>query len=144
MTGSILDHSLESSPPPLSKTTVGVPCPLLCIHSAYPPTSTFRATQSATAPLHKNIVVDRTSVAMSRKDALRDKPIEEIIQTCTCVLPFCSIHPPPNRRLYKADRTYYSDYSECCAVLIPRDSRSRNFPVPSKFRNSKNSKTNVE
>src|SRR5580658_2481019 len=91
MAGSILDHSLESSPPPLSKTTVGVPSPLLCIHSAYPPTSTFRPTQSATASLHQNIVIDRTSVAMIRKNTLREKPSEEFVQACRSV---CAIWMP--------------------------------------------------
>src|SRR5579863_7719916 len=99
MTGSILDHSLESSPPPLSNTTVGVPCPLLCIHSPYPPTLTLPPRQSATASLHQNIIIDRTSVAMSRTDALPDKPNEGIIQAATALLPFLCIHPPPSRHL---------------------------------------------
>ena len=94
MRGSILEHSLESSPPPLSKTTVGVPSPPLCIHSAYPPTLTFRPVlQSATASEHRNIATNSISVAMIREDALRDKPIEEIVQAGTSVLPFSSIHP---------------------------------------------------
>src|ERR1700761_2842931 len=98
MTGSILDHSFEASPPPLSKTIVGVPLPLLCIHSAYPPTSTFRPSQSAIPLPHRNIVIVRTSVALSHKNSFRARLVEEIIQACTA-LPLILFRSFPQEQL---------------------------------------------